>query len=129
VGLSSGSTAKERCNVANALSRRDVAGSVWCYVCAARLIVSGIAGAVAAEDQETYQRISTPGQGESVSGDQGGDEMLTFDLSIPILKRLITGSQSFYRKVRRDANWASRWQLSVNDQSLVLLREVSNCGA
>jgi hypothetical protein len=48
--------------------------------------------------------------------------MLTFDLSIPILKRLITGSQSFYRKVQLDANWASRCQLSVNDQSLVLKR-------
>jgi hypothetical protein len=79
-------------NVADALSRRDVAGSVWRYVCAARLIVVGSAGAVAAGDQETYQRISIPSQGESVSGDQGSDEMLTFDLSIPILKRLITGS-------------------------------------
>jgi hypothetical protein len=47
-------------NVANALSRRDVAGSVWRYVRAARLIVVGIAGAVAAGDRETYQRISIP---------------------------------------------------------------------
>jgi hypothetical protein len=46
--------------------------------------------------------------------------MLTFDFSIPILKRLITGSQSLYRKVQQDANWVSRCQLSVNDQSLVL---------
>jgi hypothetical protein len=49
-------------NVADALSRRDVAGSVWRYVRAARLIVVGTAGAVAAGDQETYQRISIPGQ-------------------------------------------------------------------
>jgi hypothetical protein len=46
--------------------------------------------------------------------------MLTFDLSISLLKRLITGSQNLYRKVQQDANWASRCQLSVNDQSLVL---------
>jgi hypothetical protein len=46
--------------------------------------------------------------------------MLTFDLSIPLLKRLITGSQSLYCKVQGDATWASRCQLSVNDQSLVL---------
>jgi hypothetical protein len=109
-------------NVAHALSRRDVAGSVWRYVCAARLIVVGTAGVVVAGDRGTYQRISISGQGESVSRDQGIDKMLTFDLSIPILKCLITGSQSLYRKVQRHANWASRCQLSVNDQSLVLKR-------
>jgi hypothetical protein len=41
-------------NVADALSRRDVAGSVWRYARAARLIVAGTAGAVAAGDRETY---------------------------------------------------------------------------
>ena len=46
--------------------------------------------------------------------------MLTFDLSMPLLKRLITSSQSLYRQVQRDANWASRCQLSVNDQSLLI---------
>jgi hypothetical protein len=92
-------------NVADALSRRDVAGSVWRYVRAARLIVVDSAEGVAAGDRETYQRISIPGQGESVSGDQGSDKMMTFDLSIPIFKRPITGSQSLYRKVQRDANW------------------------
>jgi hypothetical protein len=99
-------------NVTDALSQRDVAESVWRYVRAARLIVVGTAGAIPAGDQEMYQRISIPGQGESVSGDQGSDKMLTFDLSIPTLKRLITGSQSLYRKVQRDANWAYRCQLS-----------------
>jgi hypothetical protein len=44
-------------NAADALSQRDVAESVWRYVRAARLIVVGIAGAVAAGDQETYHRI------------------------------------------------------------------------
>jgi hypothetical protein len=80
-------------NVADALSRRDVAESVWRYCRAARLIVVGTAEAIAAEDRETYQRISIPGQGEHVSGDQSCAEILTFDLSIPLLKRLITGSQ------------------------------------
>jgi hypothetical protein len=86
-------------NVADALSRRDVAGSVWHYCRAAYLSVVGTTGAVAAEDRETYQRISVPGQGESVSGDQSSAEPLTFDLSISLLKRLITGSQSLYRQV------------------------------
>jgi hypothetical protein len=66
-------------NKANALSQRDVAGSVWRYCCAAQLTVVGTEGAVAAENRETYQRISIPGQGESVSGDWGSAEMLTFD--------------------------------------------------
>jgi hypothetical protein len=91
-------------NVADALSRRDVAGSVWHYCRAARLIVVGTAGVVAAEDQKTYRRISISGQGESVSGDQSSAEMLTFDLSIPLLKRLITGSWSLYRKVQGRCN-------------------------
>jgi hypothetical protein len=41
-------------------------------------------------------------------------------LSIPLLKRLISGSQSLYRQVQLDEHWASRCQLSVNDQSLVI---------
>jgi hypothetical protein len=61
-------------SVADALSRRDVAGSVWRYVRVARLIVVGTAGGVAAGNRETYLRISIPGQGESVSGDQGSDK-------------------------------------------------------
>jgi hypothetical protein len=98
-------------NVADALSRRDVAGSVWRYVWAPRFMVVRTAGAVAAGDRETYLRMSISGPREIVYGDQGSAKMLTFDLSIPILKRLITGSQSLYQKVQRDANWASRCQL------------------
>jgi hypothetical protein len=41
-------------------------------------------------------------------------------LSIALLKRLISGSQSLYQQVQQDAHWASRCQLSVNDQSLVI---------
>jgi hypothetical protein len=50
----------------------------------------------------------------------GSAKVLTFDLSISLLKRLITGSQSRYRQVQQDAHWASRCHLSVNDQSVVI---------
>jgi hypothetical protein len=104
------------------LSRRDVAGSVWRFCCVAPFPVVGTAGAVAAGDGEAFQRISIHGHGEDVSGDQGSAKILTFDLSIPLLKRLIPGSQSLYRQVQLDAHWASRCQLSVNDQGLVIKR-------
>jgi hypothetical protein len=107
-------------NVADALSRRDVAGSVSRFCRAAQFQVVGTAGAVAAGHREAFQRISILGQGEDVAGDQGSDKVLTFDLSIPLLKRLILGSQSLYRQVQQDAHWASRCQLSVNDQTLVV---------
>jgi hypothetical protein len=55
-----------------------------------------------------------------VAGDHGSAKVLTFDLSIPLLKRLISGSQSLYRQVQIDEHWASRCQLSVNDQGLVI---------
>jgi hypothetical protein len=80
----------------------------------------GTAGAVAAGHQEAFRRITIPGQGEGVSDDQGNAKILSFKLSIPLLKRLISGSRSLYRQVQRDANWASRCQLSVNDQGLVI---------
>jgi hypothetical protein len=103
-------------NVANALSRRDEAGSVWRYCRAAQFPVVGTAGAVAAGYRGTYQSVSSPGQGESMSGDQGSAKILTFDLSIPLLKCLISGSQTMYRQlpidqVQVDVPWASRCQL------------------
>jgi hypothetical protein len=82
--------------------------------------------------QETERRTSalvSPTREKVYLGDQDSDKMLTFDLSIPILKRLITGSQSLYRKVQRDANWASRCQLSVNDQSLVVTLDEDRCSS
>jgi hypothetical protein len=91
-------------NVADALSRRDVAGSVWRFYRAAQFPVVGTAGAVAAGHREAFWRIAIPGQGEDVANDQGSAKVLTFDLSIPLLKRLITGSQSLFRQVQRDAN-------------------------
>jgi hypothetical protein len=107
-------------SVADALSRRDVAGSVWRFYRAAQFSVVGTAGAVAAGHQEAFWRIAIPGQEEDVADDQGSAKILTFDLSFPLLKRLITRSQSLYRQVQRDANGASRCQLSVNDQGLVI---------
>jgi hypothetical protein len=66
-------------NVANALSRRDVAGSVWRFCRAAQIPVVGTAGAVAARHREAFRRITIPGQGEDVSDDQGSAKILTFD--------------------------------------------------
>jgi hypothetical protein len=65
------------------LSQRDVAGSVWRFCRAAQFPVVGTAGAIAAEHREAFQRISIPGQGEDVVGDQGSAKVLMFDLSIP----------------------------------------------
>jgi hypothetical protein len=53
--------------------------------------IVGTAGAVAARHREAFQRISIPGQGEDVAGDQGSAKVLTFDLSISLLKRLNSG--------------------------------------
>jgi hypothetical protein len=76
-------------------------------VFAAQFQVVGTAGAVAAEHPEAFRHITNPGQEGDTSDDQGSAKVLTFDLSIPLLKRLITGSQSLYRQVQQDAHWAS----------------------
>jgi hypothetical protein len=77
-------------NVANALSRRDVAGSVWRFCRAVQFPVVGIAGAIAVGHREAFWRITIPGQEGDASNDQGCAKILTFDLFIPLLKRLIT---------------------------------------
>jgi hypothetical protein len=85
LGLSSGRTAKERVTwQSDAVSQRDVAGSVWHHR-AAQSTVVGTAGAIAAKNSEPYQRISIPVQEESVFGNQSSAEPLTCDLSIPLL--------------------------------------------
>jgi hypothetical protein len=94
-------------NVANALSRRGVAGSVWRFFRAAQFQVVGTAGAVAAGHREAFWRIIIPGQEGGTFDDQGSAKVLAFDLSIPLLKRQITGSQTLYRQVQLDAHWAS----------------------
>jgi hypothetical protein len=107
-------------NVADAWSRRDVAGGVSRFCRAAQFQVVGTAGAVAVGHREAFRRITIPGQEGDTSDDQGSGKVLTFDFSIPLLKRLIIGSQSLYRRVQQDAHRASRCHLSVNDQSLVI---------
>jgi hypothetical protein len=102
------------------LSQRDVAGSVCRFCRAAESQVVATAGAIAAGHQEAFRRITIPGQEGDTADDQGSVKVLTFDLSIPLLKRLITGSQSLYRQVQLDGHWASRCQLSVNVRSLVI---------
>jgi hypothetical protein len=72
-------------NVADALSRRDVAGSVWRFCRAAQFQVVDTAGAVAAGHQEAFLRITIPGQEGNASDDQGSAKVITFDLSIPFL--------------------------------------------
>jgi hypothetical protein len=94
-------------NVADVLSRRDVAGSVWRFCRAAQFQVVGTAGAVAAGLREAFWRITIPGQEGNTPDDQGSAKVLTFDFSIPLLKCLITGSQNLYRQVQQDAHWAS----------------------
>jgi hypothetical protein len=83
MGLSSGSIAKDqkRGRRIEPKARRDVAGSVRRFCCAAQFAVVGTAGAVAAGYQETFWRITIPGQGEDVSNDQGSAKILTSDLS------------------------------------------------
>jgi hypothetical protein len=76
-------------NLANALSRRDVAGSVWRFCRAAQFQVVGTAGAVDAGHREAFRRITIPGQEGDTFDDQGSAKVLTFDLSIHLLKRLI----------------------------------------
>jgi hypothetical protein len=83
-------------NVAGALSRRDVARSIWHFFRAAQFLVVGTARAVAAGHREAFRRITIPGQEGDASNDQGSAKVLTFDLSISLLKRLIIGSQSLY---------------------------------
>jgi hypothetical protein len=58
-------------NVADALSRRDVAESVWRFCHAAQFQVVGTAGAVAAGRREAFWRITILGQEGNTSDDLG----------------------------------------------------------
>jgi hypothetical protein len=88
----------------------DVAESVWHFCRAAQFQVVGTAGAVAAGHREAFQRISIPGQGEDVAGNQGSAKVLTFNLSVSLLKRLISGSQSLYSHARVIKEYESSFQ-------------------
>jgi hypothetical protein len=67
----------------------------------------GTAGAIAAEHQEAFWRITIPVQEGDASDDQESAKVLTYYLSISLLKRLISKSQSLYCQVQLDAHWAS----------------------
>jgi hypothetical protein len=100
---------------------KGCSGECLAFLSCCTVPIVGTAEAVAAGHREAFQRISISSQGEDVAGDQGSAKVLTFDLSIPVLtERLILGSQSQYQQVQQDVHWASRCQLSVNDQSLVI---------
>jgi hypothetical protein len=81
-------------NVADALSQRDVAGSDSHYYHADKFLVFGTASGIVADDREMYQRITSPGQDESVVNNQISADSLTFDLSIPLLKSLTNSRKS-----------------------------------
>ena len=117
-------------NVADALSRRDVAGSVGrCAAVKPFEVVGSVCSVVGAlsfrefpsgnEDRGTFQPIgSTFGRGNRLAGDR--ESLLTFDLSMSLLKPLIIGSQDLFSRVQGDATWALENQLCTNVQGLVL---------
>ena len=119
-------------NVADALSRRDVAGSVWrCVAVRPAKVVDSVCCAVGSlslrgvpfrnKNRGAYQQNgSTFGRGNVQAEDH--ESLLTFDLSIPLLKSILEGSKALFLRVQSDASWALRNQLSVNAQGLVLKR-------
>jgi hypothetical protein len=68
---------------------KGCSGECLTFCRAAQFPIVGTAGAVAAGHREAFWRITIPGLGENVSDDQGSAEILTFDLSIPLLKHVI----------------------------------------
>ena len=117
-------------NVADALSRRDEAGSVGhCVAVKPPEVVGSVCIVVGAlsnrenpsedENRGTYQRAkSTFGRGNGLAGDR--ESLLTFDLSMSLLKPLLIGSQDLFSRVQGDATWALENQLCTNVQGLVL---------
>src|SRR3569623_142014 len=117
-------------NVADALSRRDEAGSVGtCMAVKPCEVVGSVCAVVGALSdrgipsgnwsQGTYQRAeSTFGRGNRLAGDR--ESLLTFDLSMSLLKPLIEKSKDLFLRVQGDATWALENQLCTNVQSLVL---------
>jgi len=117
-------------NVADALSRRDEAGSIWrCVAVKPAKVVDSVCCAVGSlslrdvpyrnKNRGAYQQNgSTFGRGNVQAEDH--ESLLTFDLSIPLLKSILEGSKDLFLRVQSDASWALRNQLSVNVQGLVL---------
>jgi hypothetical protein len=94
MGLSSGEQ-----NVADALSRRDVATSSQDFVS----VVKALAVCAAADLSGMYDRSSKPGQAERLDRGQSCASTLTFDLPSSVLKSLQLESQVLCKQIRQDA--------------------------
>jgi hypothetical protein len=104
-------------NVADALSRRDVATNLQDYVS----VVKALAVCVADVLSGMYDRSSKPGQAKRLDCDQSCALTLTFDLPSSLLKSLQLESQVLCEQIRRDANRPSKSSgLCVNSQGLVV---------
>jgi hypothetical protein len=107
-------------NVADALSRRDVAASPQNFVS----VVKALAVCAAAVLSGMYDRSSKPGQAKRLDCDQSCVLTLTFDLPSSLLKSLQLESLALCKKIRRDANRPFKLPgLSVNSQGLVVKLE------
>jgi hypothetical protein len=104
-------------NVADALSRRDVATSLQDYIS----VVKALAVCAAAVLSGMYDRSSKPGQAERLGRNQSCASTLTFDLLSFLLKSLQLESRVLCKKIRQDANRPSKSPgLCVNSQGLVV---------
>jgi hypothetical protein len=83
-------------NVADALSRRDVATSLQDFVS----VVKALAVCAAAVLSEMYDRSSKPGQAERLDCGQSCASTLTFDLPSSLLKSLQLESQVLCKQIR-----------------------------
>jgi hypothetical protein len=91
-------------NVADALSRRDVATSWQDSVS----VVKALAVCAAAILSGMYDRSSEPSQAERLDRDQSCASTLTFDLPPSLLKSLQLESQVLCKQIRQDANRPSK---------------------
>src|SRR6476469_3057543 len=107
-------------NVADALSRRDVATTSQQVVSDNAMHTLAVCAAAIAS--EMYVRGSKPGQAEPLGRDQRGDSNLTFDLPLPLLKSLIHESRGLRESISSELGpWLSKSpELSVNLQGLVV---------
>jgi hypothetical protein len=104
-------------NVADVLSRRDVATSSQDSVS----VVKALAVCVAAVVSGMYDRSSKPGHAERLDRGQSFAFTLPFDLPSFLLKCLQLESQVLCKQIRRDANRPSKSPgLCVNSQGLVV---------
>jgi hypothetical protein len=104
-------------NIADSLSRRDVATSLQDYVS----VVKALAVCAAAVLSGMYDRSSKPGQAERLDRGQSCASTLTFDLPSSLLKSLQLEGQVLCEQIWRDANRPSKSPgLCVNSQDFVV---------